>query len=131
MCNFEIITCSAKDTHWIKLDAIYLCARARSAFIPCSIYLAGEGNLRRLALRMYPEPCRKCHPNIEQDVKEALSTPIGTTLSEQEIISQSQTTANNICHEANGKIHFEHSHASDKLCDRRGDCDGKDGGSGC
>ncbi|KAF7898547.1 hypothetical protein EAF00_004993 [Botryotinia globosa] len=124
MCSFEIIICSAKDPHWIKLDAINLCARARLNFIPCSIYSAGEGNLRRLALRTYPEPCRKCHPNIEQDVKEAMSTPIGTILSDQETISQSQTTVNDISHETNRKLCLEDSPASDKLRDRRGDMDG-------
>ncbi|KAF7889602.1 uncharacterized protein EAF02_002017 [Botrytis sinoallii] len=131
MCNFDIVTCPAKAAHWIKLDAIYLCARSRSTFIPCSIYSAGQAQLQKSTHQMYPEPCRRCHPNIEQDVKEAMSTPIGTILSEQEIVSQSQTTANNIRHESNRKIHFEDSHASDKPCDRRGDCDGMDDGGGC
>ncbi|KAF7952392.1 uncharacterized protein EAE97_001889 [Botrytis byssoidea] len=120
MCSFEITICSAKDAHWIKLDAINLCARARSTFIPCSIYSAGEANLRKLALRMYPEPCRKCHPNIEQDVKEAMSTPIATILSDQEIVSQSQTTVNDIGHETSRKLSLEDGHTSDKPCDRRG-----------
>ncbi|KAF7908341.1 uncharacterized protein EAF01_004096 [Botrytis porri] len=131
MCMFDIITCSAKDAHWMKLDMIHLCARARSTFVPCDIYSAAEVHLQKFAHWMYPEPCRKCHPNIEQDVKEAMSTPIGTMSSEQEIISQSQTTTNNLRHDTQRNFHFENSHASDKPCDRRGDRDGTDDGNGC
>ncbi|KAF5873087.1 uncharacterized protein Bfra_008364 [Botrytis fragariae] len=131
MCKFDIITCSAKDAHWMKLDAIYLCARARSTFVPCSIHSANEVHLRKSTHQMYPEPCRKCHPNIEQDVKEAMSTPIGTISSEQEIISQSQTTSNNLRYDTHRKVNFKNSHASDKPCDRRVDRDSVDDGSGC
>ncbi|TEY59742.1 hypothetical protein BOTCAL_0187g00180 [Botryotinia calthae] len=131
MCKFDLIICSAEDDHWMNLDAIYLCAQAQSTFVPCSIYSAEEEHLQKLKHWSYPAPCRKCHPNIEQDIKEAMSTPIGTVSNEQELVSQSQTTANNLSHDTHRKIDFENSHASDKLCDRRGDSDGMDDGSGC
>ncbi|KAF7954522.1 hypothetical protein EAE96_005642 [Botrytis aclada] len=131
MCKFDIVICTAKEAHWMKLDAIYLCARARSTFVPCSISSANETHLQKFTHWVHPEPCRKCHPNIEQDVKEAMSTPIGTICSEQEIGFQSQMTANNLRHDAHREINFENGHAPDKPCDRRGNRNGLDDGSGC
>ncbi|CCD43238.1 hypothetical protein ACHAPC_000788 [Botrytis cinerea] len=131
MCKFGLIICSAKDAHWMKLDAIYLCAQAQSTFAPCSIYSAKEEHLQKLKHWLYPAPCRKCHPNIEQDVKEAMSTPIGTVSDGQEAISQSPTTANNLSHDKHKEIDFESSNSSDKPFDMRGDHDGMDDGSGC